>query len=769
MPTFEATAFVDDKFIVPYERNAHFAGREKLLALLRSKLSETVPKEWNHRVALFGLGGIGKTQLALEYVYSSRGYYERIYWISAVNEATLLSGFQEIAGKSRCVPNYVALQPQETAKKVIDWLGTQDKWLLVIDNLDEITVADGYLPVRSPGKHTLITTRNPNCQHIPAEGLKVGELDVEDAAELLLLRSGVEPSSERGAEATNIVKELGCLPLAIEQAAAYIRETSRDIFAYLPSYRKDRTRHHARISEGIRAYYKNTVATTWRMSFEQIEKRNSDASDLLRLLAYLNPDGILTEFLEAGASDASDGTVRDVISDHDRFYEALGELERFSFIGRQDDAVKGQRIIIHRLVQSVVKAQMSDVVRQAIERSLTNLCDIAFPLESSGSVESRTLSRRFQDQVMMPILAIDTSSPELGGILWRVGSFLLEDGKYQQAVDVLTKTVETRKMAGGIENRDTFNATMRLAHGYDHQGRFQDALSLRQNVVDVYMKLYGEHDAATLDAMAGLASSYYVLGRWKEAIILDEKVLNGRREVYGIEDNRTLISMSNLAETYRRLGRFEESVELGEECLEARKKVLGENNQGTLVTIANLAISYTGQGRLEEARKLEEKVLQVRVEILGPEHPDTLRSMSNLATTYVSLGRLEDGLKLQELSLERWRRTQGALHRDTLHTMMCLGDNYRQLGRLDSSITLLENSSAGLRETLGSKHPDTLASMNNLGVSYFDAGRFDDTVGLLETVVERRKNIFGEDDQKTRNSIEWLEKARQRQREGKPH
>jgi hypothetical protein len=99
--------------------------------------------------------------------------------------------------------------------------------------------------------------------------------------------------------------------------------------------------------------------------------------------------------------------------------------------------------------------------------------------------------------------------------------------------------------------------------------------------------------------------------------------------------------------------------------------------------------------------------------------------------------------------------------------MMCLGDNYRQLGRLDSSITLLENSSAGLRETLGSKHPDTLASMNNLGVSYFDAGRFDDTVGLLETVVERRKNIFGEDDQKTRNSVEWLEKARRRQREGK--
>lgn len=295
-----------------------------MLTTLRSKLTDTLPKEWNHRIALFGLGGIGKTQLALEYVYSSTGYYERIYWVSAVSEATLLSGFQEIARKSRCVPNYAILQPKETAKLVLDWLKTQDKWLLVFDNLDETEMADGYLPVRSAAKHTLITTRTTYCHHIPAEGLEVRPLDIDEATELLVLRSQVKPSPERNTEATKIVKELGCLPLAIEQAAAYIRETSRDIFSYLTSYRKNRTVHHARKSDGIRAYYENTVATTWKLSFEQIEERNHDASNLLRLLAYLNPDGILTDFLEAGASDGSEGTVRDVLSDPDRFFGALG-------------------------------------------------------------------------------------------------------------------------------------------------------------------------------------------------------------------------------------------------------------------------------------------------------------------------------------------------------------------------------------------------------------------------------------------------------------
>jgi hypothetical protein len=167
--------------------------------------------------------------------------------------------------------------------------------------------------------HTLITTRNPHCDHIPADGLKVDEFDAEEATELLLTRSRsreVGRSEHERNEATQIVEELGCLPLAIEQAAAYIRETSKDIFRFLPSYRRNRKTHHKNLSRGNRIFYEHSVATTWRLSFDQIED-NVDASHLLKLLAFLNPDCILTDFLSAGTE--SDMLVTDI----DRLYDAL--------------------------------------------------------------------------------------------------------------------------------------------------------------------------------------------------------------------------------------------------------------------------------------------------------------------------------------------------------------------------------------------------------------------------------------------------------------
>ena len=231
---------MNDIFMVPYMENEQFTGREALLADLCIALSEEVPKQINHRVALHGLGGVGKTQLALKYVYSHKDIYKNVYWISAVSQAALLSGFQEIGKRSGCVPEDATLKPSDIAQTVLQWLNAQEKWLLVIDNLDDVSVVKGYLPNQSLFKHILITTRNKHCYQIPAEGLEVGDLDFNDAKQLLLTSSRVNDTIETQDEAAKIVKELGCLPLAIDQAAAYIREKSRNIFKFLPRYLKSR-------------------------------------------------------------------------------------------------------------------------------------------------------------------------------------------------------------------------------------------------------------------------------------------------------------------------------------------------------------------------------------------------------------------------------------------------------------------------------------------------------------------------------------------------
>src|SRR5436190_10200436 len=218
-----------DNFIIPFGKNPWFTGRTEFLRILKQTLYDNAPKKYNHRVALYGMGGIGKTQTALEYVYTNRDSYERIYWITAVDQASLLSGYQKIAIKAG-LKSLLKLEPVAIAEGVLSWLRQGQSWLLVIDNLDDINVATGYLPQNGPQKHTLITTRNPNSAGIPAEGLEVPLLDAADSIDLLCTLSNITimTNSPESEQANQIVYKLGYLPLGIEQAAAYVREVAGD-------------------------------------------------------------------------------------------------------------------------------------------------------------------------------------------------------------------------------------------------------------------------------------------------------------------------------------------------------------------------------------------------------------------------------------------------------------------------------------------------------------------------------------------------------------
>ena len=667
----DAGVGLNEKFMVPYQKNPNFTGRSDLLAALRAKLCDVAPMSWNHRVALYGLGGVGKTQLALEYVFSHKDDYERIYWISAVSEATVFAGFQSIAERTQCVRNINKLSLSDVAERVLEWLNIQENWLLVIDNLDQIEVIDSYLPERSPGRHTLITTRYSYCDHIPAEGLKVGELGVEDATKLLLLRSklgAADETPEAEAEAAKIVKELGYLALAIEQAAAYIREAgSRDLFKFLPAYRMDRKHHHSRLSKGNRIYYTGSVSTTWHLSFRQIGKNNKDASKLLRLLSFLNPDGILTDFLKAG-KQGLDAERRAIVSDDSRFGEALAELERFSLIGRQVDSASGERITIHRLVQTVIKDEMPPELLSTLTETVIRLCDAAFPVSDYyADNETRSLKRRFQHQIVISLSSVhDINSRELGLILLQVGVFLRNDGNYQQAIELLEKAF---------------------------------------NVLDT---VQGSNDSDTLNAMRHLGWAYNSRGRWTDAMTIGEKLVQIRRELHEGEHYDTLTAMADLALTYWNQGRLGEAVTLEEEVLKAMSKFLGEDHPDTLRAMANLALTYAIQGRLGDAINLEEEVLKARIRLLGEDHHETLRAMSNLGADYLNDLRLDDSISLLEKSYEGRRKLLGEQHPDTLRTLGWLAEAYQKVGRVDESIVMAEKVVEGRKRVLGEDHPDTL-------------------------------------------------------------
>jgi tetratricopeptide (TPR) repeat protein len=749
---------VVEKFLVPYDENPHFVGRKELLKTLRKKLCEVEQKRYNHRVALYGLGGVGKTQTALAYVYAHKSDYDAIYWITGVNEASLLSGFQEIAKTTGLLKGKAEIQPTEVAKTVLLWLRNQDNWLFVIDNLDDVSVVGGYLPHRNERKHTIITTRNPNFDEIPAEGLEIEVLDSKDATELLIIRSKVGTKGDPQqieAEAAQIVKELGYLALAIEQAAAFIRETSRDIFKYLPSYRADRRKHHARVPRGNWEYSK-AVATTWHLSFRETEKNHNRGCKLLKLFSFLNPDGILLEFLEAGKEGLSK-SMQDLIDDEDEFYEALAELERFSLIRREDEGLDHQ-ITIHRLVQAVIKDEMEDDTFSTMTQWAISLCDLAFP--QNWVKEMRLVCRKFQEQVVVTLSDIKGVETETFlRVLKRVGTFLQEDGKYEQAGQLLSKVVDVSTALNGPEHIDTLRATAQLAETYRNQRRWQEAINLQQHILKVASRVFGDDDQYTWTAMGDLAATYRSTGRRKEAVQMQEKVLEVRLKELEEDHPDTIRAKGNLAATYHNLQRLDEAVRLREEVLETRKRLLGDDQSETLRAMVNLAVTYRSQKDVIRAAQLEEKVLEIRTATLGLEHPDTLDVMRNLAISYSLQKRNEDAIELQQIVLDTRAKIIGEEHPDTIWDVAHLAKTYSLLKKWEKAVELRETVLKAREKILGEEHPDTIRALADLAETYHYQGRLSEAANLRERVLDMRRKKFGNDHYETQWAMKNLIKT----------
>ena len=539
-----------ENFLVPFEQNLLFTGRKEFLELLKQKLFDRTPKKLNHRVALYGMGGIGKTQTALEYVYSNRDTYKRIYWMTAVDQASLLFGYQKIAIKSG-LKNLLDLNPVEIVEGVLSWLCQEQSWLVVIDNLDDINIATSFLPQMGPRQHTIITTRNPNSRGIPAEGLEVPLLDASDSVELLSTMSNIIiiPNSIESEQAAQIVHELGYLPLGIEQAAAYVREVSGNFASFLDDYHINHTHVYEWIGQGNRTYA-HSIATTWSMSFNIVRSNHRQAAQLFQLLSFLNPDGVLIDFLQAGVKALPDD-LQALVSSRIDMSKALIELEKFSLL-KWNRLTK--TLLVHRLVQTAVRDEMSDEDSHLLRTTVVDLCNQSFPQE--WTIENRKICRDYVGQVMEPLLALESVRTEkLASVMYLVGWFLREDGK------------------------------------------ISDSERLARQAVEINTEILSEDHPSMLNAMDNLALTYHAQGKTAEAAKLHERVLEKRKCIQGDDHPNTLMTMGNLAETYRAQGKTAEAAALQEWVLEKHKRILGDDHPDTLMTMGNLALTDRAQGR----------------------------------------------------------------------------------------------------------------------------------------------------------------------------
>ena len=743
--------FEPETFIVPFDKNERFMGRKELLGKLRQMLCEAVESEWNHRVALYGMGGVGKTQVAIEYVYANRDKYERIYWITAQTQASILSGFKEIAIRTQCLAPLSIQNPDDrlVAKLVLSWLRQQKNWLIILDNLDDITIVKGYLPERGPNQHTLISTRNPNADGIPARGLEVPLLDVEESIEMLCHLSKMDYDAHR-ISAKDVVEELQYLPLAIEQAASHVRNVTRDFTIYLDNYRRRRPDLHGWITPGNRQYL-HSLATVWLVSFEFVQQEMPVALKFLQLLALLNPDHISLDFLSEGKS-AFETDMEKVLADNLKFAEVLLCLERFSLVKWSRER---RTLSIHRLVQAVVKDKMDDLHRVLWASVAIKLCDIVMPKELTN--ETRTLIRKYQGQVVIPLLRLGGDCPPEGAeVVYRMGLFMEGEGQYTDAEKLVSIAIRALSVLPDQDDARILTFRSLLGRIKGEVGRLSEAAVLLQKTLDAQKGTLGSNNSDTLRSMNNLANVYGDQGLLSEAAELHKEALTGRIRVLGKDHPETLGSMNNLATASRERGLLSEAAELHKEALAGQMRVLGKDHPETLKSMNSLANVYRGQGLLSEASELHKEALMGRIRVLGKDHPETLRSMNNLANVYGDQGLLSEAAELHKEALASQMRVLGKDHLETLGSMNNMANVYGDQGLLSEAAELHKEALASQMRVLGKDHPETLRSMNNLALTYRDQGLLSEAVELLKEALAGRMRVLGKDHPSTLGSTNNL-------------
>jgi len=359
---------------VPHPRNPVFTGREDVLSDLRRRLTRQGRITLSQ--AISGLGGIGKTQTAVEYAYLQRDKYKAIIWLNAESPQELEAGCSDVLRRLQ------ASRPKDDRDSVVhtfkDWLDCHRGWLLILDNADDPATLNSFLPNVEHG-HVLITSRAQDFQKLGIlDPIELPNLPLDDATQFLLRRCRREEADAKERDAAlELAQELDGLPLALEQAAAYIYETKAQFQVYLKGYRRRRLELLEARGPAL-GCYPRSVVTTWATNFEAVQQESPAAADVLRLSAFLAPDNIPFELVSQGAPHLGPDVARVFAKEKDPLlvHDVLRPLARFSLI-----RIDGHRRVynLHRLVQEVLKAAMDEKTRRNWCKRLVRSMDCAFP------------------------------------------------------------------------------------------------------------------------------------------------------------------------------------------------------------------------------------------------------------------------------------------------------------------------------------------------------------------------------------------------------
>ncbi|MFC7549565.1 FxSxx-COOH system tetratricopeptide repeat protein [Plantactinospora sp. GCM10030261] len=755
------------------QRNLVFTGRNDLLEHLRDELAGTVTVVMPQ--ALYGLGGVGKTQVALEYANRFAAHYDIVWWISAEQPALVRTALVELGERLRLPAED---NENATAHAVLDHLQRGEpyaRWLLIYDNVNEPADVREYIP-QGPGD-VLLTSRNPawSSKARPVEVGVFGRLE-----SIALLRKIVPGLSD--VDADQVAEKLGDLPLAIEQAGAWLATTAMPVHEYLREL--DQLLPQV-LAENPPPGYEETAAAIWTLSLDRLRQQRPGAAKLMELCCFFGPEPIPTSLIYSKRCLAvlaqHDPTLRDL---EDRMLVAplVREIHRYALI--QFGA--GQSTIqVHRLVQAVIQDRLS----AEAEENLRHVHDILAEAERKDPDEPGNWIT--YDGIwphLVPTKADASIEPPVRQLIIDVVRYLYRRGYYVSCQELAERSLN-RWAAAGLSPDDPVTLLLRfhLANALRGQADYAGCFAANEDILERQERTLGSHHPYTLLTARSLGADLRTAGRYAEARALDERTLSRFREVFGDGHRDTLQAANNLGVTLRLVGDFqaaaerdEETLRLGrvafrderhpvvlvfaanygrdlreigdfdnshrilEQAFDAHREVLGEDHADTLRTARSLAVTLRKLGELEAARELSRDTLQRHERRHGPEHMDTMACSLNLACDESALGDDRAAQQRAEAVLHRYRRLFGEHHTFTMACANDLSIFVRRLGDHQAARRLSEEVVEVFREVLGDDHPYTLASRANLANDIYSMGDFDQARSLDQEIRDRFERVLGD-------------------------
>jgi hypothetical protein len=605
---------------------------------------------------LCGLGGAGKTSVAVEYAHRHLPEVGLAWQFTAEDATVLAAGFAELAAQlgARDV-----LDRRDPVTSVHGLLAAfPARWLLVFDNAPDRASVEAFLPPAGPGR-VLVTSQNPSWPH--GQALDVPVLDAGISAEFLVSRTG-DPDKQAAIE---LAAELGGLPLALEQAAAYIQATGDGLAGYLAEFRRRRADLLAR---GEPVDYPGTVAAAWSLAFAQVEESAPGAAGLLRMLAFCAPDAVpvgrLLQSRPGLAEQVSPAVARvmgSLLGDALAVKDAVAALRRYSLVRAAGD----RTVTVHRLVQAVTADQMPDDLRDAWRQAAAAVVEAAIPTDPQPPSAWPACA------VLLPHARVALAADSPG--MRQLAGYLGDSGSYAAARDLYQEVVAALAGTGRAEGPETLAARARLAHWTGKAGDAAGARDQYAALLPVYQRLSGPDSQGTLTARAELA-----------------RFIGEAGDAAGARDQFTAL-------------------------VPVYEQVLGPEHPETLaIARADLA-RFTGEaGDALGARDQYAALLPVVQRVFGPDHPEVLSDRGNLARFTGEAGDAAEARDQFAALLPVSEQVLGPEHPDTLITRACLARFTAEAGDPAGARRQLTTVLPVMQRVLGPEHPYTLAAENNL-------------------------------------------------------